>query len=320
MFRKYLALLAATLALACHGAHAADFPDRPLRLIAPIPPGGSGDMIARLVATAAAQALGQSIVVENRPGATGNIGTALAARAQADGYTLLLCSFGNCAVNPSLYRDTGYDLFKDFRPVVLIASSVNVLTVGRHTGIASLKELVARAKGGELSYASSGIGASNHLAGEMLKKQAGIDLLHVPYKGSGPAINDLLGGQVDVFFDNEPSILPFVQSGKVTAVAVTGRTRSSNLPDVPTLRESGYADFIVEPWYGIAVPRATPDAVVAKLVQAFDTGLRQEKTRAALQAAGFATLGGSPEAMQELMRQEHDRWAALIKAQGISAH
>lgn len=315
MIKKWLALLAAALTFSSAGA--ADFPDRALRLIAPIPPGGSGDMIARLVAQAASQALGQTIVVENRPGATGNIGTAQAAKAAPDGYTLLLCSFGNCAVNPSLYRETGYDLFKDFRPVVLIASSINVLTAGKHTGIQSLADL--RAKSGNLSYASSGIGASNHLAGEMLKKQAGIDLLHVPYKGSGPAINDLLGGQVDVFFDNEPSILPFVQTGKVTAIAVTGETRSANLPDVPTLRESGYADFVVEPWYGIAVPAGTPDAVVQKLASAFDTALKQQKTRKTLAAAGFMTLGGSPEAMQQRMRQEFDRWAALIKAQGISA-
>lgn len=276
-------------------------------------------MIARAVAAAAAETLGQSVVVENRPGATGNIGTAMAARAAPDGYTLLLCSFGNCAVNPSLYRETGYDLFKDFRPVVLIASSINVLTVGKHTGIASLQDLVARAKSANLSYASSGIGASNHLAGELLKKQAGIDLLHVPYKGSGPAINDLLGGQVDIFFDNEPSILPFVQTGKVTAIAVTGKTRSPNLPDVPTLREAGYADFVIEPWYGIAVPRATPDAVVARLTSAFDAALKQEKLRQTLRNAGFAPLGGPPDDMQALMRREHDRWAALIKAQGISA-
>lgn len=319
MAQKCLALLALALAFTCQSAVAAGFPERPLRLIAPIPPGGSGDMIARLVSAAAAEALGQAIVVENRPGATGNIGTALAAKAAPDGYTMLLCSFGNCAVNPSLYRETGYDLFKDFRPVVLIASSINVLTAGRHTGITSLQELVARAKSASLSYASSGIGASNHLAGELLKKQAGIDLLHVPYKGSGPAINDLLGGQVDVFFDNEPSILPFVQTGKVTALAVTGKTRSPNLPGVPTLREAGYADFVIEPWYGIAVPRATPDEVVTKLVNAFDTALKQEKLRQALQNAGFTPLGGTPNQMQALMRNEYDRWAELIKAQGITA-
>lgn len=319
MIQKCLALLGLALAFACQGAVGAGFPERPLRLIAPIPPGGSGDMIARAVAAAAAETLGQAVVVENRPGATGNIGTAMAAKAAPDGYTLLLCSFGNCAVNPSLYRETGYDLFKDFRPVVLIASSINVLTVGKHTGITSLQDLVARAKTANLSYASSGIGASNHLAGELLKKQAGIDLLHVPYKGSGPAINDLLGGQVDVFFDNEPSILPFVQTGKVTAIAVTGKTRSANLPDVPTLREAGYADFVIEPWYGIAVPRATPDDVVAKLTSAFDAALKQEKLRQTLRNAGFAPLGGPPDDMQALMRREYERWAALIKAQGISA-
>ncbi|VFR41332.1 Tricarboxylate transport protein TctC [plant metagenome] len=313
-------LLASMVALAAAPAHAQAYPDRPVKLVAPIPPGGAGDMVARLLANAASQELGQQVIVDNRPGATGNIGTTLVARSPADGYTLLFCSIGNCAVNASLYANPGYKLLEDFRPVMLIGSSINVLTAGPDTGIDSLQTLITRAKAGNISYASSGVGASNHLGGELLKVSAGIPMLHVPYKGSGPAINDLLGGQVDVFFDNEPSILPFVRTGKVKALAVTGKTRSANLPDVPTLVELGYADFVIEPWYAIAVPKDTPDDVVARLSSALQAALAQEKVQQTLRAAGITPAGGTPEQLDTLIRSEVTRWAQLIKQQNIQGN
>lgn len=313
-----LAALALAALMAAAPAHA-DYPDKPIRFVVPVPPGGAGDMVSRLTATAAGRDLGQTLVVENRPGATGNIGTVAAVRSPGDGYTVLLCSIGNCAVNSSLYADPGFDLFRDIVPVVLIGSSINVLTTHPDSGIDSVDGLIAKARAGSVSYGSSGVGASNHLAGEMLKQRAGIDLLHVPYRGSGPAITDLLGGQIQVFFDNEPSILPFVTSGKVKALAVTGKTRSRHLPDVPTLEELGYDGFVIEPWYAIAAPAGTPDAAIARLNAAFNAGLQDAAVRDTLLKAGIQPAGGSPGVLGEHIRREHARWAELIQTQKISA-
>lgn len=320
MRRSWITLalsLAATLGLT--PAVAQDFPNKPIRMIVPVPPGGTGDMVSRLFANAAAKDLGQSIVVDNRPGATGNIGTVAAVKAPADGYTIFLCSIGNCAVNASLYANPGYDLFKDVAPVALLGYSINVLTVGPQTGIGTLPELLAKARAGQLSYASSGVGASNHLGGEMLKKVTGVPLLHVPYKGSGPAITDLLGGQVQVFFDNEPSILPFIKSNRVKALAVTGKTRSANLPEVPTMEELGYKGFVIEPWYAIGAPAGTPPAVIQRLNAAFNRALQDPTVRKTLQEAGISAGGGSAASFAQHMRQEHDKWADLIRAQKITA-
>ena len=319
--RSFAALALALAGLAGLAAPAAgqDFPTKPIRMIVPVPPGGTGDMVSRLLANAAAKELGQPIVVDNRPGATGNIGTAAAIKSPADGYTIFLCSIGNCAVNASLYANPGFDLFRDVAPVVLLGSSINVLTVGQNTGIASVDGLLAKARGGQLSYASSGVGASNHLAGEMLKKMTSVPLLHVPYKGSGPAITDLLGGQVDVFFDNEPSILPFIQSGRVKALAVTGKGRSANLPQVPTLEELGYKGFVIEPWYAIGAPAGTPPAAVQRLNAAFNKGLQDAAVRKTLADAGINPAGGTAAALGQHIRAEHDKWAELIRSQKISA-
>ena len=300
-------------------AIAQDFPSRPIRMIVPVPPGGTGDLVSRLVATAAGKALNQSIVIDNRPGATGNIGTVAAVKSPADGYTIFLCSIGNCAVNSSLYSNPGFDLFRDVAPVALLGSSINVLTVGLGTDINSVAELVAKAKKGQVNYASSGVGASNHLAGEMLKKMAGISLLHVPYKGSGPAITDLLGGHIQVFFDNEPSILPFIKSGKVRALAVTGKTRSANLPDVPTMEELGYKGFVIEPWYAIGAPAGTPEPAIQRLNAAFNRALQDTVVRKTLLDGGITPSGGGSAVLGQHIRQEYDKWAELIRAQKITA-
>jgi tripartite-type tricarboxylate transporter receptor subunit TctC len=300
-------------------AAAQEFPSRPIKLIAPVPPGGSGDLVTRLFATAAARDLGQQIVVENRPGATGNIGTIAAVKSPADGYTIFLCSIGNCSVNSSLYAKPGFDLFRDIAPVILLGSSINVLTVNKDTGITSVQELLAKAKAGPVSYASSGVGASNHLGGELLKKMTGVPLLHVPYKGSGPAITDLMGGQVQVFFDNEPSILPFIKSDRVRAIAVTGTKRSPNLPEVRTMEELGFKGFVIEPWYGIGAPAGVPEPVIKRLNAAFNKALQDPALRKTLAESGIAPLGGDASVLARHIKSEHDKWAELVRSQQITA-
>ncbi len=203
--------------------------------------------------------------------------------------------------------------------MALLGFSINVFTAGPQTGITSVADLVAKARTGNISYASSGVGASNHLGGEMLKKMSGVPLLHVPYKGSGPAITDLLGGQVHVFFDNEPSILPFVKSGKVKALAVTGKARSANLPEVPTMEELGYKGFVIEPWFAIGAPAGTPPAVIDRLNAAFNRALQDPAVRKTMQEAGIIPAGGSAAAFGQHIRVEHDKWAELIRAQKITA-
>lgn len=308
----------ATLTMA-GAADAQAFPNKPIKLVVPVPPGGAGDIVGRMMANAVAVELGQQVIVENRAGAAGSVGTAQALKQPADGYTIVQCSIGSCAINPSLYKSVGYDLFKDLAPVIFLGSSINVLTVNNDSGITSVKDLIEQAKRKPMAYASSGVGASNHLAGELLKKVASINLTHVPYKGSGPAITDLIGGQVPIFFDNEPSILPFIRQGRVRALAVTGKVRSPHLPDVPTMEELGYAGFVIEPWYAFGAPAGTPEPAIAALNAAFNKALMQPAVREKMLGMGINPGGGSADQLGRHIRSEFNRWAELIKAQGITA-
>jgi tripartite-type tricarboxylate transporter receptor subunit TctC len=318
MERRFVAaVLFGLIAAAGWPVAAQTYPAHPVKLVIPVPPGGSADVVGRLLANAASAELGQPVIVDNRAGAAGSVGTASALKAPADGYTLVQCSIGSCAINASLYKNIGYDLFKDMAPVILLGASINVLVVNNDAGIRSVKDLVEQARRQPMAYASSGVGASNHLAAELLKKMAGIELTHVPYKGSGPAITDLIGGQVPVFFDNEPSILPFIKQGKVRALAVTGKTRSANLPDVPTMEELGFAGFVIEPWYAFAAPAGTPEPAIRRLNTAFNNALNQPAVRDRMVAMGITPAGGSPEVLGRLIRSEYARWAELIRVQGI---
>lgn len=318
MERRFFAALLFGLAAAAGWPVAAQtYPAHPVKLVIPVPPGGSADVVGRLLANAVSAELGQPVIVDNRAGAAGSVGTASALKAPADGYTLVQCSIGSCAINSSLYKNVGYDLFKDMAPVILLGASINVLAVNNDAGIRSVKDLVDRARRQPLAYASSGVGASNHLAAELLKKMAGIEMTHVPYKGSGPAITDLIGGQVPVFFDNEPSILPFIKQGKVRALAVTGKTRSVNLPDVPTMEELGFAGFVIEPWYAFAAPAGTPEPAIRRLNTAFNSALNQPAVRDRMVAMGITPAGGAPDVLGRLIRSEYTRWAELIRVQGI---
>jgi tripartite-type tricarboxylate transporter receptor subunit TctC len=300
-------------------ANAQSFPEKSIKLVVPFTPGGSSDIVARAMADGAAEALGQAVVVDNVPGASGNVGTARVAKSPADGYTLVQCTIGTCSINGSLYSNPGFDVLKDFEPVFLVGGVMNVFTVTLGFPAKTMNEMVSWAKvnPGKLTYGSSGVGASNHLAPEWLAYLAGISMVHAPYKGSGPAIVDLIGGQIMMFNDNEPSILPQIKTGKVRALAVTGPQRSANLPDIPTMEEAGYKGFVVEPWFGYMVPKGTPPAVIAKLNSAFNAAVQMPRVKSRLEAAGVRIVAGSPDRLGDLMKTETERWGQVIRANKI---
>ncbi len=301
-------------------AHAADFPQKPIRLIVPFPAGGTSDIVARIVAERAAKSLGQNIIIDNRAGAGGNIGMEAAAKAAPDGYTLGYCSIGTCAMNVGVYREKlPYHPERDFVPVMLIGMISNVLVANNKLPVKNIAELVALAKSkpGGLTIASSGYGSSPHLCAELLKDFAGIDLTHVPYKGSAPAIADLEGGQIDLFFDNSPSILPHIKAGSIRALAVTGTKRLPALPDVPTLQQAGFKEFLVEPWFGILAPAKVPPAILAKLNEAFNDAARDPSVIARLRQSEMDVVGGSPEKLGTLIRSEIEKWSRISRKHDI---
>jgi tripartite-type tricarboxylate transporter receptor subunit TctC len=303
------------------GAHAQTYPERPIRLVVPFPAGGTTDIVARVVSQHVSRRLGQQMIVENRPGAGGNTGTELVKRAAPDGYTLSLCTIGTCAINSSIYPSTGYDVQKDFVPVVVIGGVVNVLAVNPQVAARTVKELaqLAKSKPDTLTYGSSGYGTSPHLSGELFKDMAGVEITHVPYKGSAPAIVDLRGGQIDMFFDNSPSILPHVKQGPLRALATTGAARSKALPSVPTMQEAGFAGFVIEPWWGVLAPAKTPPAVVARLNQAINAVLKDPAVVRRFEEVDLNIWGGPPERLATLIRTETAKWGKLVRDRNIKA-
>ena len=300
-------------------AQAQTFPSKPLKLVVPFGPGGSSDVVARIVAEGAGEALGQPMLIENVPGAGGNIGTTRVVKAAPDGYTLVECTIGTCAINPSIYAQTGYDLQKDFAPVFLVGGVMNIFTVHPSMSVKSIAELVAyiKANPGKLPVAIGAVGSSNHLTPVWFASIAGLDMLYVPFKGAGDAITALLGGQVMMFVDNEPSILPQIRSGKARPLAVTGPRRSAYLPDVATMEELGYKGFVVEPWYGFMVPQGSPRAAIERLNAAFNAAIRSPRIKARLEEAGLRLIGGAPERLGEQIRGESERWAKVVKANNV---
>jgi tripartite-type tricarboxylate transporter receptor subunit TctC len=306
--------------LACGAAVAADtYPSRPVRWVVPFTPGAGTDTTARLVAQRLSERFGQQFVIENKPGAGTNIGTEAVINAPADGYTLLLVSPAN-AINATLYRKLAFDFRRDMVPVAAIMTVPNVMDVTPSLPVRTVAEFIAYAKAhpGKINMASAGTGTSVHLSGELFKAMAGVDLVHVPYRGSGPALNDVIAGQVDLIFNNMPSSISLVQSGKVRALAVTTATRSDLWPDVPTVAET-VPGYEASAWYGLGVPKGTPPEIVATLNRAVNELLADPQMRTRLAELGGTLLPGSPEDFSRLIADETDKWGKLITSLRLSA-
>jgi tripartite-type tricarboxylate transporter receptor subunit TctC len=320
---KELSGLAAACVAICvaWGAPASDLPDRPVKIIVPFPPGGTSDIVARVVANAASPLLPRGAIIENRSGAGGNIGAAEVARSPADGTVLLQCAFGPCAANPALYAAPGYDLGKDFTGVILTGAVRNVMSVRKDFPAQSVGELIALAKRepGKLTFGSSGVGASNHLGPELLRSVTGVEMTHVPYRGSAPAIVDLSAGRVDIFFDNLPSILPHIRAGAVRALAAAAAERIPELPDVPTFKEAGIDGMVIDSWFGFLAPAGTPAPAIRALNAAFGQGLADPAVKKRLEELGVTPLGGTPEAISEHVRSEAKRWRDVVERNKIRA-
>ena len=308
--------LAASLA-ASATAMAQPYPSKPVHLIVPFPPGGVTDLVGRIIAQRLSEGLGQQVIVENRGGGAGSIGAQMAARAAPDGYTLFMGTATH-AINATLMPNVGYELTRDFAPITLVASVPLLLAAHPSVPANDVKSLVAFAKGkpGQLNFASGSTGSASHLAGEMLKMAAGLDMTHVPYKGGGPALQDLIAGHVSIMFENMPSILPHVQGGKLRGLAVTGAKRSPAMPELPTMIESGFPGFEAGSWYGLYAPAGTPPQVLQKLHAEMMKALRTPEMQKQLSAQGADPVGNSPQEFAAFMRDEIAKWAKVIRDSG----
>jgi tripartite-type tricarboxylate transporter receptor subunit TctC len=318
MKKLFSAIASLTLAclVAAPAAHAQTYPEKTIRLVTPWPPGGGADAVGRLVAQALTRQLGQTVYVENIAGAGGNIGTQQFVRAKPDGYTLLLATSSTNSVNPHLYTRLGFDPVKDFAPVALVATIPSILVVPASSPFKTPKDIIdtAKAQPGKLSYGSGGNGASAHLAGELFKSIAKIDALHVPYKGSGPAMNDVMSGQLSYMFDT--GAIPFVKGGKVRALAVASDKRIPALPDVPTTEELGIKSMQMSAWYGVAAPAGTPQPIIERINAAVNAALTSGDLTQRLNQIGADVRSGSPEMFVKFWNAELDRYAGIVKLTG----
>jgi tripartite-type tricarboxylate transporter receptor subunit TctC len=295
-----------------------DYPSRPIRIIVPFPAGGTADLLARQIGQTMSAALRQQVFVENRAGAGGNIGADLAARSEPDGYTLLMGTVSTHAINPNLYPNMPYDAEKSFAPILLVATLPNLLVVHPSVPAKDVGELIAlaKAKPGELAFASAGNGTTQHLCGELFKKLARVDLIHIPYKGNAPAVTDLVGGQVQVMFDNIPVSLPQVRAGKLRALAVTGLKRSPVLPDIPTIAEAAIPGYNITSWFGLYAPAGTPHLIVERLNKEANRTLADKKFRQRLMDQGIEPAGGTSAQFAAFMQAESAKWGKIVKDSG----
>ncbi len=315
--RIAITLVAGLLALP---AAAQDWvPDRPVRIIVPFPPGGASDLVARILADRASRIGPQPWVVENRSGANGNIGMEAVARSTPDGYTLGQCTIGNCAINAAIYTRMPYDIERDLVPVYWSGSVMNVLAVHPSIPVTTLQEFItwAQANRGRVNYGSSGFGSSNHLTPEFLNGRLGLGLVHVPFRGGAPALQALLGNQVQVMIENVPTKIQAIRSGQIRAIAVTGRQRDPALPDVPTFAEAGVPDIVVEPWFGFMAPRGTPVAAVNALNRILNEANADPEVQRRLRDLGVRPEGGSPERFAEHVRSEVALWRDVVERNSI---
>ncbi|MBB3972402.1 Bug family tripartite tricarboxylate transporter substrate binding protein [Hansschlegelia beijingensis] len=318
MTRALRALGAAALLAGASQASAADFPTRPITMIVPFAPGGSTDLVARLVAAKMGETLKQQVLVENRGGAGGNLGAAAVAKADPDGYTILMGTVATHALNPALYKRMPYDAAKDFAPISLLAIVPNVLVVNPNFPAKSVPELVEMLKKepGKYAYASSGNGTPLHLSGELFKKIGEVDMIHIPYKGAGPALVDVIAGQVPIMFDNLPSSTEHIKSGRLRALGVTTATRAPSFPDVPTIAEGGLAGYDTYTWNALFAPAGTPKEVIDALNAAANQAVADPTVKAKLADFSATVVGSTPEALGEHVQKELAKWAPIVKESG----
>jgi tripartite-type tricarboxylate transporter receptor subunit TctC len=321
---RTLAVTLAALGLSLASVVAASaeaYPTRPIKIIVPTPAGGPVDVIARLIGNYLTSSLGQAVVIDNRPGAGNTIGSKEAAQAEPDGYTLLYSSASGLVLAPILQKNAGYDPLASYDPIVLVAQSSNLLVVHPSLPVNSVQELVAYAKAnpGKVNFSSGGIGVLPHLIGEWFKSAASIDIVHVPYRGGGPSINDLVAGQVQMTFEGTSVLLPFIRSGKLRSLATTSAKRISELPDLPTMAESGFPGFVSTSWTGLLAPVRTPRVVIDRLNAQINEGLDSPQLRSALATLSNQPLGGTPQDFTELMKSDIGKWDPIVKALGLKA-
>ena len=311
--------LAAALVLAVAStAHAQPYPSKPIHFVVPYPAGGPLDTVARLLGQKVSESVKQTVIVENKPGAGGNIGADFVAKSAPDGYTILMGAVATHAINPTLYSHIPYDPVKDFAPVTEVAWTPNVLVVNPSLPVTSVKEFIAYAKAhpNQLNFGSGSTGSAGHLAGELFKSMAGVQMVHVPYKGAAPAMQDLIGGQIQLMFDNLASSLGQIRAGRVRALAVTTLKRSSLAPDLPTIAESGLPGFDISTWFGVFAPGGTPQPIVRKLHDEFVQALRAPDVQAKFRTLGAEPVGNTPEEFAAYIRSESQKYAKVIMASG----
>src|SRR5580698_756876 len=298
---------------------AQDYPTRPITLVVPFAPGGSTSIVARVIGDRMSQLLGQGIVIDHRPGAGGTVGTKFVAKSEPDGYTLLLGYTGTLAIGPSLYKEVGYDPRKDFAPIGMIGNAPSVLVVHPSFPAASIPELIAYAKAnpGKVNFGSAGVGSVNHITGEYFARSAGITLVHIPYKGTGPALTDLLGGHIPMALAPIPPVHANVEAGLLRALAVTGQTRNSLMPDVPTIAEMCLPGFEASLYYGLVAPPGTPQPVIDKLNSALREALASDEVKKQLGADGTEITPSSPQEYADFLGKDASKWAELVKASGV---
>ena len=314
----FFSALSALVGWGSGAAYAQAYPSKPIRFVVPYPAGGPLDTVARLLGAKVGESVGQPVVVDNKPGAGGNIGADIVAKSPADGYTILMGAVATHAINPTLYKSIPYDPIKDFAPVTQVASTPNVLVVNPALPAKDVKELIAHAKAnpGKLSFGSGSIGSAGHLAGELFKATAGVDMVHVPYKGAAPAMQDLIGGRTQLMFDNLASSLGQVKAGKVRALAVTTAKRTALAPELPTIAEAGLPGFDISTWFGVFAPAGTPKPALDRLHAEFARALAAPDVLEKMTSLGAEPVGNTPEEFAAFIRAEADKYAKVIRASG----